>query len=129
MTPWERAPLVTARRSGDAARVTRVVLVVSLQVSDELLSDALYTAPASRVDVLIRTSGETRLSDFMLWQTCGGVLAFRDVLWPVPPPPSSPTPPSLHAFPDRTNSGDSLSSPPVLAFRPRYPRPRPHIQE
>ena len=34
------------------------------------------------VDLLVRTSGERRLSDFLCWQGGGALLAFRDVLWP-----------------------------------------------
>lgn len=34
------------------------------------------------VDLLIRTSGETRLSDFLCWQVCHAQLVFADVLWP-----------------------------------------------
>lgn len=34
------------------------------------------------VDILIRTSGESRLSDFLLWQLAHAQLQFTDVLWP-----------------------------------------------
>ena len=34
------------------------------------------------VDILIRTSGESRLSDFLLWQLSSAQLRFTDVLWP-----------------------------------------------
>ncbi len=34
------------------------------------------------VDILIRTSGESRLSDFLLWQSGTAQLQFTDVLWP-----------------------------------------------
>jgi len=51
-------------------------------VTEDLVSNCLYTAPCSQVDLLIRTSGETRLSDFMLWQAGLSSLAFTTVLWP-----------------------------------------------
>ena len=34
------------------------------------------------MDLLIRTSGESRLSDFMLWQVSHAQIVFADVLWP-----------------------------------------------
>ena len=34
------------------------------------------------VDILIRTSGESRLSDFLLWQLSHAQVQFTDVLWP-----------------------------------------------
>lgn len=34
------------------------------------------------MDLLVRTSGETRLSDFLVWQTSHAQLAFVDKLWP-----------------------------------------------
>nr|AJU57197.1 dehydrodolichyl diphosphate synthase [Dunaliella viridis] len=44
--------------------------------------DGLYTQGCPPVDLLIRTSGETRLSDFMLWQCRHAHLVFTPVLWP-----------------------------------------------
>eukprot|EP00887_Chlorella_sp_A99_P007833 scaffold20.g7833.t1 len=46
------------------------------------LDARLYTAGCPPVDLLIRTSGETRLSDFLLWQCRHALLVFTDVLWP-----------------------------------------------
>lgn len=48
----------------------------------DLLEQCLYTHSSQPVDLLIRTSGEIRLSDFLLWQTSTSCLAFIDVLWP-----------------------------------------------
>jgi hypothetical protein len=42
----------------------------------------LYTAGCPPVDLLVRTSGETRLSDFLLWQSRHALLVFTRVLWP-----------------------------------------------
>ena len=48
-----------------------------------LAATAVHVAPrALPVDVLLRTSGETRLSDFLLWLAGQAQLVFRDVLWP-----------------------------------------------
>jgi undecaprenyl diphosphate synthase len=46
------------------------------------IPDNLYTAGAPDVDLLIRTSGEKRLSNFLLWQSAYAELYFTDVLWP-----------------------------------------------
>jgi len=51
-------------------------------VTQSLLSDSLFTSRSSHPDLLIRTSGEVRLSDFLLWQSGLSVLAFETVLWP-----------------------------------------------
>ena len=48
----------------------------------ELLNRAMYTADLPTPELLVRTSGETRLSDFMLWQCATSHLAFTPVLWP-----------------------------------------------
>ncbi|MCL2025180.1 MAG: polyprenyl diphosphate synthase [Leptospirales bacterium] len=42
----------------------------------------LYTASLPETDMIIRTSGEFRISNFMLWQTAYAELVFTDVLWP-----------------------------------------------
>ncbi|KEY98839.1 UDP pyrophosphate synthase [Sphingomonas sp. BHC-A] len=43
---------------------------------------ALYTADLPPLDLMIRTSGEQRLSNFMLWQAAYAELYFTDILWP-----------------------------------------------
>ncbi|OWR42021.1 Dehydrodolichyl diphosphate synthase [Danaus plexippus plexippus] len=48
-------------------------------VNEHLMSQAL---DLGEPDLLVRTSGEVRLSDFMLWQISNTVLYFTDVLWP-----------------------------------------------
>jgi len=51
-------------------------------VNETLLSEAFLILPTQPLDLLVRTSGETRLSDFLLWQSTNSVLCFTDVLWP-----------------------------------------------
>ena len=47
-----------------------------------LIDRALYTAGCPPVDLLLRTSGESRLSDFLLWQSRHAALVFAPRLWP-----------------------------------------------
>lgn len=52
------------------------------EVTEDMLSNYLYTADLPEPDLLIRTSGEVRLSNFMLWQLAYTEFWFTDVLWP-----------------------------------------------
>ena len=52
----------------------------SQEITKEMLSNALDCK--SDVDILIRTGGDTRLSNFLLWQTAYAELFFIDKLWP-----------------------------------------------
>ena len=51
-------------------------------ITKGFFSQYLYTANIPDPDLLIRTSGETRLSNFLLWQLAYTELYFTDVLWP-----------------------------------------------
>lgn len=51
-------------------------------LDEEAISRYLYTSEIPDPDLLIRTSGEIRLSNFMLWQLAYTELWFTDVLWP-----------------------------------------------
>ncbi len=51
-------------------------------VDEEMLDGALDTAGIPDPDLLIRTSGEMRISNFLLWQLAYTELYFSDVLWP-----------------------------------------------
>ena len=42
----------------------------------------LYLPELPPVDVLVRTSGEVRISNFMLWQSAGAEIYFTDCAWP-----------------------------------------------
>jgi undecaprenyl diphosphate synthase len=52
------------------------------QISPEAIDAELDTADLPPLDLLIRTSGEVRLSNFLLWQAAYAELWFTDVLWP-----------------------------------------------
>ena len=51
-------------------------------ISEKDIENSLYTAGQPDVDLLIRTSGEMRLSNFMLWQVSYAEMWFTDKLWP-----------------------------------------------
>lgn len=51
-------------------------------LTEDALAPYLCTANAPEVDLLIRTGGESRISNFMLWQAAYAELFFCDVLWP-----------------------------------------------
>ena len=51
-------------------------------VTEELISDHLYTAGIPDPDLLIRTSGEMRISNFLLWQIAYSELYITPTLWP-----------------------------------------------
>jgi len=52
------------------------------QIDEKLFSDHLYTAGLPDPDLLIRTSGEYRISNFLLWQTAYTELYITNTLWP-----------------------------------------------
>jgi undecaprenyl diphosphate synthase len=52
------------------------------QVNESLIEQHLYTADTPEPDLLIRTSGEMRLSNFLLWQMAYTEMYFTDILWP-----------------------------------------------
>ena len=57
--------------------------IISIDNIDEsIINEHLYTRDLSEVDLLIRTSGEHRISNFLLWQIAYSELYFTDVLWP-----------------------------------------------
>ena len=51
-------------------------------IDDSIINEHLYTRNLPDVDLLIRTSGEHRISNFLLWQIAYAELYFTDVLWP-----------------------------------------------
>lgn len=52
------------------------------EITEELFARKLYTHGQPDVDLLIRTSGEMRLSNFLLWQCSYAEFVFHTVLWP-----------------------------------------------
>ena len=65
--------LERARRNGSVA---------SLKLDEQLISSHLYTGACPDPDLLIRTSGEMRISNFLLWQIAYAELYVTDTLWP-----------------------------------------------
>ena len=51
-------------------------------ISEELISQSLYTADFPDPDLLIRTAGQMRLSNYLLWQLSYAEILFTSVLWP-----------------------------------------------
>ncbi|MBK1968064.1 polyprenyl diphosphate synthase [Brevundimonas sp. 3P9-tot-E] len=73
-----RADLVdAAQRLVDQARAGQAI-----EVDEGALGAGLSTAGAPPVDLIVRTSGEQRLSNFLLWEAAYAELVFQDILWP-----------------------------------------------
>ena len=51
-------------------------------ITEESISEHLYTAGLPDVDLIIRPSGEQRISNFLIWQSAYAEYVFMDVLWP-----------------------------------------------
>lgn len=56
--------------------------LASLKLDEELISSNLYTSSCPDPDLLIRTSGEMRISNFLLWQIAYAELYVTETLWP-----------------------------------------------
>ena len=52
------------------------------EISEELIEKRLYTSEMPPLDLIIRPSGEKRLSNFLIWQAAYAEFVFMDVLWP-----------------------------------------------
>jgi undecaprenyl diphosphate synthase len=52
------------------------------EIDENILNNHLYTFTLPDVDLMIRTSGEKRISNFLLWQIAYAELYFTEVLWP-----------------------------------------------
>ncbi len=84
--------LTLALSYGSREEIKRAVQQISLKVKNNIISpedidetiinNHLYTQNLPDVDLLIRTSGEHRISNFLLWQIAYAELYFIDVYWP-----------------------------------------------
>ena len=52
------------------------------EIDEKIINNHLYTVSLPEVDLVIRTSGEQRISNFLLWQIAYAEFHFTDVLWP-----------------------------------------------
>ena len=75
-----RAEIVDAAKA--AAIAVRDGLLDPAQLNEQVFAGFLATADMPDPDLIIRTSGERRLSNFLLWQAAYAELVFLDVLWP-----------------------------------------------
>jgi len=88
----DRMTLTLALSYGSREEITSVIKEISTKVKNNIISpekidetvinEHLYTQNLPDVDLLIRTSGEQRISNFLLWQIAYAELYFTDVLWP-----------------------------------------------
>ena len=87
-----RLTLVVALNYGSRAEITAAARrlaaraaaheIETEQVDEAALANELQTAGLPELDLLIRTSGEVRLSNFLLWQAAYAELMFVETLWP-----------------------------------------------
>jgi undecaprenyl diphosphate synthase len=75
-----RAEIVRAAKRIAQASVADPAVIDS--ISESLLSDNLYTAGIPDPELIIRTSGECRTSNFLIWQAAYSELYITDTLWP-----------------------------------------------
>jgi undecaprenyl diphosphate synthase len=72
---------ITAAARGLAKAVERGQLQADA-IDEHVLQSFLFTGGAPDPDLVIRTSGEKRISNFLLWQSAYAEFIFMDVLWP-----------------------------------------------
>ncbi len=75
-----RAELVKAVR--ELADMVADGSISSSDISEEMIEQHLYTKEMPPLDLVIRPSGEQRLSNFLIWQAAYAEFVFMDVLWP-----------------------------------------------
>ncbi len=76
--------LAVALNYGSHDEIARAATAAAAKgpITPETISAELDTADLPPLDLLIRTSGEVRLSNFLLWQAAYAEMIFTDVLWP-----------------------------------------------
>ncbi|MBQ7384352.1 MAG: di-trans,poly-cis-decaprenylcistransferase [Clostridia bacterium] len=62
--------------------VNKLVAQGKTELTEEDISSALYTNESPELDLIVRTGGDMRISNFLLWQSAYAELYFTDVLWP-----------------------------------------------
>jgi len=75
-----REEIVTALKN-ISAKVVKNELMIK-EINEKIINNHLYTFSLPDVDLMIRTSGEKRISNFLLWQIAYAELYFTDTLWP-----------------------------------------------
>ena len=81
---FDKFTLVIALNYGGRAEIVRAfnLLKNNTQITEEDITANLYTCGLENPDLLIRTGGASRLSNFLLWQMSYTELYFTNVLWP-----------------------------------------------
>lgn len=69
-------------RAEITAAVNKLISAGRRTVSEDDISGALYTSGIPDPDLIVRTAGEQRLSNFLLWQSAYSEFYFTDTLWP-----------------------------------------------
>ena len=80
----KRTTLAVALNYGAQDELVRAATAAAAEgaITEEAIAAHLDTADMPPLDLLIRTSGEVRLSNFLLWQSAYAELYFTDTLWP-----------------------------------------------
>ena len=88
----EKMTLVLALNYSSRSEITHAMQLIARdvqsgkitaeQIAEQTICQALFTATMPDPDLVIRTSGECRLSNFMMWQAAYAEFYFTDTLWP-----------------------------------------------
>ena len=78
----DRITLYVAFNYGGRAEIVDAARRFDGEGDEDAFAKLLYAPEMNEPDILIRTSGERRLSNYLLWQSAYSELVFSDVLWP-----------------------------------------------